>query len=1701
MQEQTTTSGGDGGTVVGSADVCEVDVPIFIELKNSSYGSGDLGAYCTMPLNADQFLGSYKGKTKKSMAQCADPEYVWTILSSRQMPLFYIDATDARDSNWLRFIRSTSDASKYNVICMQQNQQINYFTFRDIKVGEELVTFLAGKKKKRPKGHQTKTYKLYEPHSAQNIRSTPVASQNGPKILGNGAKAVTPRRNEDSVAPNNSGMLTRSTRLYRRNEDFMSRNNESKSKGGFSQGKGKAKGDEKFKIETKRLIINISSNQTDHFKMNSFSLKPFSATVDAANGAADEPNSSIYCLLKCDMCPFSCVALEASLDAMTKLNAQLKRHILVEHINQELFNDHKRDEAELVTVQVLNCLLNRIETDYSSGQATTAASDTCTSTTATATTKSLPSTHAYQFQFYQCNKCQQHKVSRLFKAKNDLVRHLISRHSVNANTLKCPKCDKCFDKTRTYDCLKHLATKHEDEWLKDTIPVSITSDHDFVESNRMNWTDYFGESVSDSVFSLESLVNGAGEEANNGDDLDDASSQTSSTASSSGTASSSSNKKRNGGTKGGGKKRKAGDQEENGGENEEENNENEEDEDDDDENGGAKKPGAKGGSDANGDPAASQSTKTWTCQLCKKQFDQRIDLSKHQCIELHLKQLKKKKEIRKKKWREAHWKRKIDLSYIETTSLTQFSQIIADNLSFCIDGTSEDLRAYTREVKDYLNTELGDETQMQMLMKYCFPELNDRVIPPPPPSQSSAPNQNSQRALSNYQNSLAKFVDTNVVRRANSYFIDCVHTASNDVHSLPPAITAANQQKVPGNRGASHNTNTSNLVNLTALSMFQCKSCRVKCKKLSDLITHQRQVHGMQIKTTFDCYNPKSESAATATTAAVAKSSDAENSLPADKSTPDDEDVEKSESLNWLSSNTNAISPVGYLGCDPFAYVLNLHWDQTIQKRCEHCSGVFNRQKYRKHVLSCPATAHKTEEPPATAQADESEPASLAPLINEESTGEEDHVDVEMLDQSQTEEVVKQPEETMTTVVQDVEVDDDQAVREVCLVLMTDLLDRVVDTADKMTDVGDVGQARQEAAVDEEASVTQDLTESEPLTMMDSLTATTATEIGVASEITESINEVTKSVSSPETDTVSSKRSRRKRSAVDDLNGSENLILNKKRQVNNARSSYDSENFVYFHQTKTSPTTSSGQQAKTVSPPPTTTQGNAAAPSPQGRSLRGSSNRATPAQAQAPPNTASPTRQSPRAAKPIAAPTTQVHSSSPLSSKTTRSVQARQLVLTPKTASPGSTQSTPSARPSPLVKSQPAAEAVVQEAIKTEENSEGESLSKASASQNQLRVSARIRRKPQEFSELAKANEPKFRRCVTSPSGSATSVKTEGAAPTTPVTASAASHQDAGKKEISPTLAAINNKLVRIELIEGDRKIYVCAKCGLEFTSPNSVIRHQEKSCLRVCVINLKLAANHQHTRMCPICSCVFNNTHRLSVHIYKYHRSLLGSATTPPSGEAKRLHEIQLKKSKTIACDQVIVEENESENMDETPFNSTKDIDSLLNVSNREVKDESKNASELQNTQADLDATMEDADSIIADVKELPAEPAESTRAQETVEQTPSKNEPEPEPTTPRLRKRPAATASSEEKKRPSNDGAAPPVAMATIHYKGAITRKKSDSLSSSSSASNLNQAAAAPEEPSTTVTAAVIANRAVRTSGRLSTDSNKNAKLNSTF
>lgn len=123
-----------------------------------------------------------------------------------------------------------------------------------------------------------------------------------------------------------------------------------------------------------------------------------------------------------------------------------------------------------------------------------------------------------------------------------------------------------------------------------------------------------------------------------------------------------------------------------------------------------------------------------------------------------------------------------------------------------------------------------------------------------------------------------------------------------------------------------------------------------------------------------------------------------------------------------------------------------------------------------------------------------------------------------------------------------------------------------------------------------------------------------------------------------------------------------------------------------------------------------------------------------------------------------------------------------------------------------------------------------------------------------------------------------------------------------------------NSKMISTRIVN-NRKVHSCEKCGLEFTSTNSVVRHQEKSCLRVKVISLEKSSSSSKSsdnnnelasgmvnggkKKCPICSSVFFNTHRLSIHIFKHHRNLLGSAHQPPTREARRLYEKQLAKTK----------------------------------------------------------------------------------------------------------------------------------------------------------------------------------------------------------
>ena len=97
---------------------------------------------------------------------------------------------------------------------------------------------------------------------------------------------------------------------------------------------------------------------------------------------------------------------------------------------------------------------------------------------------------------------------------------------------------------------------------------------------------------------------------------------------------------------------------------------------------------------------------------------------------------------------------------------------------------------------------------------------------------------------------------------------------------------------------------------------------------MNELIQHQKEAHHLDLKTAFDFYNREMK---------------------------DLNSEESEQSLNWCSGKLITNSPIGFLGCDPYAYLVNLHWDQSLNKKCVDCGGVFLRQKLRKHALECRA--------------------------------------------------------------------------------------------------------------------------------------------------------------------------------------------------------------------------------------------------------------------------------------------------------------------------------------------------------------------------------------------------------------------------------------------------------------------------------------------------------------------------------------------------------------------------------------------------------------------------------------------------------------------------------------------------------------------------------------------------------------------------
>ena len=195
---------------------------------------------------------------------------------------------------------------------------------------------------------------------------------------------------------------------------------------------------------------------------------------------------------------------------------------------------------------------------------------------------------------------------------------------------------------------------------------------------------------------------------------------------------------------------------------------------------------------------------------------------------------------------------------------------------------------------------------MEMFLKCSFPEFYDTLTTVNPPVTSGATTQkNKTKSVKivhpkETQPSTQSLDDNHFIRKANSYFANGFYLSS----SLTNATNESSNKSAP------------------VLPSLSCKFCRLKCRKITDLIHHQRDAHNLDLKTAFDEYNMNNRSLT-------------------------------NESQNWSTSNMQSNSPIGFIACDPFSYVINLHWDQNLKKKCTTCQKMIMRPRFRKHLLEC----------------------------------------------------------------------------------------------------------------------------------------------------------------------------------------------------------------------------------------------------------------------------------------------------------------------------------------------------------------------------------------------------------------------------------------------------------------------------------------------------------------------------------------------------------------------------------------------------------------------------------------------------------------------------------------------------------------------------------------------------------------------------
>lgn len=121
----------------------DVIVPPGLEVKESSIPKAGRGVFAKCVIPKHDFFGPFVGKKipAEEAKKYKDSLYMWEVRDDYGKLMHLIDGRDAFQSNWLRYVNSSSSVSEQNIRVVQYDGNIYYMATKQIEIGQELLAF------------------------------------------------------------------------------------------------------------------------------------------------------------------------------------------------------------------------------------------------------------------------------------------------------------------------------------------------------------------------------------------------------------------------------------------------------------------------------------------------------------------------------------------------------------------------------------------------------------------------------------------------------------------------------------------------------------------------------------------------------------------------------------------------------------------------------------------------------------------------------------------------------------------------------------------------------------------------------------------------------------------------------------------------------------------------------------------------------------------------------------------------------------------------------------------------------------------------------------------------------------------------------------------------------------------------------------------------------------------------------------------------------------------------------------------------------------------------------------------------------------------------------------------------------------------------------------------------------------------------